>query len=210
MKSLNKEFIMRILIYTVGIIILTFGVAIFVATDNGADPFTMLMIGVGRTFKRIGNIGNAGIVLNFIIMATILCIDKSYIKIATVITALLAGKLIDFFLVFVSVPISELSIFLNVILMLISLLILCFGIAIVVSVNIGTGPYDLIGIIINDKTKFQLKFIRPIYDAISIVLGFLLGAKFGFGTIVSMIFIGPILQFMLKYTNKYINLIVKN
>jgi uncharacterized protein len=207
MGTLNKEFFVRVLIYIIGLIILTFGVAIFVATDNGADPFSMVMIGVSNRFDMVTTMGNAGILLNIIIIVVILFVDKSYIKAGTII-AISGGMFIDFFLTIVKEPIGQIGTVFNITIMIASLLILSLGIAILISSNIGAGAYDLIGVVIQGKMGIKIKVIRPIYDGIAILTGVLLGARFGFGTILSMVLVGPLIQIMLKYTDRYIPIIV--
>ena len=199
-----KNIIAKSFFYVLGIVILTMGAALFISTDHGADPLTMVMLGMIESFDFINSIAIAGLIFNTIIIAIIFLLDKSSIKMGTILAALFTGKGIDFFLLIFLEPVQSLNIFFNILVMFIGFFLISLGIAVLIIVNIGAAPYDLLGVLISQKTKLQIRWIRLSIDAISVIVGVVLGAKFGIGTILCVMFIGPLLQIILKNLNNII------
>ena len=86
--------------------------------------------------------------------------------------------------------------------------ILAFGMSIVIRSNSGTGPNDLVAIILSDyvNRKFTIAFrwVRIISDAVFVAAGFLMGGIVGVGTIAAVVLIGPMVQFFLPISGKLI------
>lgn len=74
--------------------------------------------------------------------------------------------------------------------------------------DIGVAPNDIVPFIIKDKLNFQYRWVRIAFDATFLVVGFILGGKVGIGTIISMLVIGPFIQFCLPYGKKVVEFII--
>ena len=71
--------------------------------------------------------------------------------------------------------------------MLIGCVILAAGMSIVINSNAGTGPNDLVAVILSDKIeKVEFRWVRVGCDLFFVVLGFFLGGTVGAGTIVAV------------------------
>ena len=80
--------------------------------------------------------------------------------------------------------------------------ILSAGMSIVINSNAGTGPNDLVAVILSDKIeKVEFRWVRVGCDLFFVVLGFLLGGTVGVGTIVAVC---PLVQFWLPVTRKLV------
>ena len=82
--------------------------------------------------------------------------------------------------------------------------ILAFGMTIVIKSNAGTGPNDLVGVVLSDKTKKPFGLCRVIVDFSFVIIGVLLGGIFGVGTIVCAFLIGPIADRFLPVSEKLV------
>ena len=102
MKCSIKETVLRLIILLFGLTVAHFGVTLFLLADIGSDPFNVLVQGIFRTLSGFWSFsllthGNVHIVMCFIIIIALLFIDRSYIKIGTLVCMLCGGPIIDFF-----------------------------------------------------------------------------------------------------------------
>ena len=89
--------------------------------------------------------------------------------------------------------------------MLMGCIILSLGMAVVINSEAGTGPNDLIAIVLSDKiAKIEFRWIRVLCDIVFVTFGWLLGGTVGIGTIVAVFLTGPLVQFWLPITKRLI------
>ena len=78
------------------------------------------------------------------------------------------------------------------------------GMSIVINSNAGTGPNDLIAIILSDKIPaVEFRWVRVGCDLFFVLLGCFLGGTVGAGTIVAVFLTGPLVQFWLPKTKRF-------
>ena len=75
---------------------------------------------------------------------------------------------------------------------------MAFGMSIVIASRSGTGPNDLVAMILSDKVgariHLQFRWVRLLCDAVFAGLGWALGGPVGIGTIIGTFCMGPIMQ----------------
>ena len=209
MKKLNKaiNLIKRLVLFFVGMSIIQFGVALFLKTSIGSDPFTVFTQGLATVLNKTGlkNLsivhmisgsaevtpGVANMIILIVLFIGILIVDMKKIKIGTLICVVGVGPIIDLGVKAVSYfPVESANIFLKMILVLAGCFVIAVGFSIMSAADIGVAPNDIVPFIIQDKLKFQYRWIRIALDATFLVVGFILGGKIGIGTIISMLAIG--------------------
>ena len=93
--------------------------------------------------------------------------------------------------------------------MVLGCVILSAGMSIVINSNAGTGPNDLVAVILSDKIeRVQFRWVRVGCDLFFVVLGFLLGGTVGAGTVVAVFLTGPLVQFWLPKTKKAVQAVL--
>lgn len=210
MKRSMKETIIRIIILFVGLTIAHLGVTLFLLADLGADPFNVLVQGIFRTLSGIANWpilthGNTHVVICFLIIIALLFIDRSYIKIGTILCMIFGGPIIDFFTAILTAPLGNMnSLVLKIIVNGLGCVILAFGMTIVMKSDAGTGPNDLVAIVLSDKLKKNFGVVRIIVDVSFVVIGFILGGSFGIGTLICAFLVGPVANVFLPFNEKWI------
>lgn len=216
MKRSMKEILIRIVILFIGLAIAHLGVTLFLLADLGADPFNVLVQGIFRTLSSFLDFpllthGNTHVVICFIIIIALLFIDRSYIKIGTILCMIFGGPIIDFFTAILSGPLAGMdSLVTKIIINGLGCVILAFGMTIVIKSDAGTGPNDLVSIVLADKLKKNFGVIRIIVDVSFVVIGFILGGSFGIGTLICAFLVGPVANVFLPFNGKWIqNLIQK-
>ena len=210
-----KELLARVLILLVGLTIAHLGVTLFILADLGSDPFNVLVQGI---FRTIGNLldwsfithGRVHIVICFIIILALLAVDRSYIKIGTILCMIFGGPIIDVFTVVLAPVFAITDSFVFKLLMLaLGCVILAYGMTIVIKSDAGTGPNDLVAVVISDKLKKKFSIVRIIVDLSFVIIGFVLGGSLGIGTIICAFCIGPVAGHFLPINEKIVNGILK-
>lgn len=211
-----KEWIIRSIILMVGLTIAHLGVTLFLMSDLGADPFNVFVQGVYRKMDLLleNNIlthGRTHMAISFLIIILLLFIDKVYIKIGTVLCMVCGGPIIDFFTwLFHFILPGNLHFLARVVMLVAGCIILAYGMTIVIKSDAGTGPNDLVAVVISDKTQKKFGIVRLIVDAIFAVIGFILGGVVGLGTIVCIALVGPVAGVFLPINEKMIRRIVSD
>ena len=200
-QGAKKNWARSIFYLVVGIIVAHLGVAFFLLAELGSDPFTVFVDGLSRLINS--SVGTAHVIFLVSLMVVMLFTTKGYIKIGSVIFAFCGGPVIDFGIwAFGGLIGAESPIFLRLFSVVFGCITLALGIAITICSNAGAGPNDLISVILADKLKKQIRYVRMAVDAIFVGTGFLLGGKIGVGTVIAILLVGPSIQFWLRLTKK--------
>ncbi|MBZ9624193.1 hypothetical protein LGL55_01165 [Clostridium tagluense] len=205
----NLNLIKRLILFFVGMSIIQIGVALFLKTNIGSDPFTLFTQGLAFLLKKTP--GNANMIILFVLFCIILLVERTRIKIGTIICVVGVGPIIDLGVKAVSFfPIESLNIGIKILLVVFGCVLIAIGFSILSASNLGVAPNDIISFIIKDKTNIEYRWIRMALDVSFLIIGFALGGIFGIGTIISALLTGPFIQFCLPYGEKFVNAIVKN
>lgn len=214
MKRTIRETALRVMILLVGLVIAHLGVTLFLLTNLGADPFNVLVQGIFRTIYRLMGWeglthGYTHIAICFLIILVLLIVDKSYIKIGTILCMVCGGPIIDFFNYFLGFLFAqERNLWFKLPVLVIGCVILAFGMTIVIKSDAGTGPNDLVALVISDKTHARFSIMRVVVDVLFVIAGFLLGGVFGIGTIICACLVGPVAGFFLPVSEKIVSKIL--
>ncbi len=214
-KPFSKEWILRIIILMVGLTIAHLGVTLFLLSNLGADPFNVFVQGVFRSLNGffpagILTHGRTHIVISLLIIFILLIVDSSYIKIGTILCMACGGPIIDFFTwILGKILPAEIHIAGRILMLVLGCIILAYGMTIVIKSEAGTGPNDLVAVVISDKTHGKFSIIRLLVDAVFTLIGFLFGGVVGAGTIVCVALVGPVAGFFLPINEKMIKKILE-
>lgn len=198
MKKINvrnrREWILRLCFLTLGLIIAHLGVTLFLISDLGTDTFTVFASGISHTTGISVGLCHSGI--QCVLIVLMLLFTRGYIKTGSFICCILGGPIIDIFNWLLERFVSGASpLSIRFITMVLGCIILSVGMALVISSDAGTGPNDLVAVILTDKLeKFQFRTVRICCDLFFIITGFLMGGTIGIGTVVAAFLVGPIVQ----------------
>jgi len=199
-----SEYIKRLLILILGLTIAHLGVTLFLLSNLGSDPFNVLIQGIANILPL--SHGTCHQIVCFLILGVLLFVARSYIKAGTFICMFFGGPIIDFFSWLLGGLIHDgSSIIVRFISLILGCFILAFGMTIVIKSDAGTGPNDLVGVVISDKLHKPFGIIRVIVDFSFVIIGVLPGGIFGIGTIVCAFLIGPIADPFLPVSEKLVS-----
>lgn len=92
----------------------------------------------------------------------------------------------------------------NVFIMLLGVIIFAIGTGVYAAATLGRGSYEALTFSLAEKNGWQVKIVRMILDIVMVIIGVLLGGKFGICTIVTIIISGPVIQFTASKTKRYL------
>ncbi len=208
------ELLFRVVILFVGLTIAHLGVTLFLLANLGADPFNVLIQGLFRMVSKTGlgfiTHGRVHMCICFLIILVLLVVDKTYIRIGTIICMFCGGPIIDFFNwiltpVFAGVDSLVIRILVNVL----GCAILAFGMTIVIKSEAGTGPNDLVAIVISDKSGQKFSIMRVIVDLVFAGAGFVMGGTIGIGTLICAFVVGPVAGFFMPFNQNWIEKVIQ-
>lgn len=198
-----KMWTKRVIMLLVGLTIAHLGVTLFLQADLGADPFNVLIQGLHKTQPFGITHGTVHVVISLMIILVLLVVDRSYIRIGTFLCMILGGPIIDLFTLLLGNVVNPQSAMgIRVLAVVLGCCILAFGMTIVIKSQAGTGPNDLVAVVISDKRKRKFGIVRVAVDLCFALAGFLLGGTIGIGTLVCMAVVGPVAQFIMPFSER--------
>lgn len=205
MLTKASTLIRRIILLLLGLTIAHLGVTIFLQADLGSDPFNVFVQGLFRSIPWPAAVthGTVHIGISFLIILILLVVDRSYIRIGTLLCMILGGPIIDGFTVILSGVIHSASpLPWRIVSLSFGCVILAFGMTIVIKSEAGTGPNDLVAVVISDKSKKKFGIVRIVVDVAFAAIGFALGGTLGLGTIICACLVGPTAQVFFPISEK--------
>ena len=215
MKRSTKEIFYRAIILLIGLVIAHLGVTMFILSNLGSDPFNVMVQGIFNTLYGLTNFsllthGRTHIVICLIIILVLLKVDRSYVKIGTLLCMIFGGPIIDFFTMLLNPLFQQMNALpIKLIMLALGCVILAYGMTIVIKSDSGTGPNDLVAIVISDKLKKKFSIVRVVVDATFVLVGFLLGGSVGLGTIICACLVGPVAGIFLPINEKLVTNLLK-
>ena len=195
----RRELAVRVALLLAGLCIAHLGVTLFLQSDLGSDPFNVFVQGLfrGIPWPPLMEMthGRTHLLVSLVILLVLLAVDRSYVGIGTVLCMALGGPIIDVYTLWLSPVIhGGLPLPLRLALLVAGCVILAFGMTIVIRSQAGTGPNDLVAVVLSDKSGKPFGPVRVGVDLSFAAIGFLLGGVVGVGTLVCAFLVGPAAQ----------------
>lgn len=202
-----REMAVRVVLLLIGLWIAHLGVTLFLQTNLGSDPFNVFVQGLFRAIpwpEWAGMThGRVHLLVSLLIMAVLLVVDRSYVGIGTVLCMALGGPIIDVYTLWLSPFLNEtLPLAVRVPMLAVGCVILAFGMTIVIRSQAGTGPNDLVAVVLSDKSGKPFGPVRIGVDLTFALVGFALGGVVGIGTIICAFLVGPAAQLFFPVSEK--------
>ncbi len=191
--------IIRIFMSLAGVTVGGISVGMFKCSMFGTDPFQVFVYGLSSNITVIG-FGTFYAILNVLMLITVFLIKKHYIGIATLLNVFFYGYIAEFSEYIIHYLLGEtLSFLQRVFLMIFGIVIMCFATSIYFTADLGVSTYDAIALIMRDKKLGEYKFLRMGTDLFCVVIGYILGGVVGVGTIITALFMGPLIGFFKEH-----------
>ena len=186
-----SNFIKKLVIIVIGSIIAAYGITLALYAGFGGATLAVLWQGIAQTFHL--SIGMASFIVALGMILFALIYDKSQIHVGTVLYQIVYSTCVD---LFASCHIYSTYRWLNFFVMLLGVLLFAVGTGLYASASLGRGSYEAVTFALAEKNNWQVKIVRMVLDILVVIIGVLLGGKFGLCTIITVIISGPIIQFV--------------
>jgi uncharacterized protein len=191
----------QVLIKTIRLIIgviLCGSSTVFMLNSNlGLLPWDVFHQGISNITKM--TIGQANIAVSFAIILLSLALGEK-VGIGTIVNIIVIGKIIDVINYMNIIPVSD-NIFTGIVMLIIGMLVMGYGCYLYMGCGLGCGPRDSLMIGLSKKINKPVKMIKTIIEVTALIIGIILGGKFGIGTVISALGVGVFMQIIFKLNN---------
>lgn len=186
---------LKILIVTLGLLIASTGIVLYMRSGLGVDAFSVFCGGMAHV---LGISFGASLQLCLIALVVVIAfMDRSMLGIGTVMHAVLMGFFIDILSGSGLIPASATPVE-ALAFVVCGVLLTGTGLAVYIKAGLGYGAIDALMFILHAKLRREIRWIKIGLDFVLAATGFLLGGSFGITTIVGVLFTGPVIQFFLR------------
>lgn len=186
-----RNWLGKIVVIIVGSVIAAYGITLALYAGFGGATLAVLWQGISKTTHI--SIGMASFLVALGMILFVLIYDRSQIHIGTIIYQVVYSGCVD---LFANCHRYSSHMWINFMIMLVGVVLFAVGTGLYASASLGRGSYEAVTFALAEKNKWQVKIVRMISDILVVVIGVLLGGKFGMCTIVTVIISGPIIQFV--------------
>lgn len=183
----------RIIMCVTGIFLSGVAAGTFAFTSFGMDPFQVLAHGTWRLTPI--SFGTFYVILNALLLLFMVIFNRKMIGLGTIINLFLLGYVVEYTEKLLAVLFPSPTVVLRVVLMLFALVLASFAASLYFVADMGVSAYDWIALTISDRKGWAFRAVRVATDFICVLIGGLLGASVGVGTVLTAFCMGPIIQF---------------
>ena len=169
-----------------GFFVIAVSIVFSLKANLGLSAFEVFHSGISRISGW--DIGFCSIVVGVFILAVDILL-KERIGIGTFLNIFFIGFFTDIVNNANIIPNAS-NIFFALIMLLVSLLLISYGVYLYISAGIGAGPRDSLTVALMRLTGQKIQVVRFGIEAVFFIAGLLLGGKWGIGTAVLTIFLG--------------------
>ncbi len=177
-----------------GVLLLSFGCSLCIFADFGIAPFQSFSMGLNRVAGFGLSYGTYYMLLNLLMLAIPLILNRKLINISTFINIFLFGYLIDWTTTGLGRLLPAPGLFARLTFLVTGLVIMSFSCALYYVADLGVSPYDAIPLILTEKMKLPFRLVRSATDLLCVAVGLICGITVGFGTLATALFMGPLIS----------------
>lgn len=187
-----------------GVFLVGVGVAFNNCAGLGNDPVGIVYDGIrnagGMSQEQLGMASN---MVNIFLMVLLFFVGRSYVSIGTFVYLLPYGFCVDVGTFLYQRLVFSEGLGSQIVFSIAGCLLLCLGVGIYITVDIGVDPFTGVVLVIRDKLKKEYRVVKIGFDLTMIILGTALGGKLGAVTILTGLLAGPVIQFFSEWLRKY-------
>lgn len=194
-----NSFKSRITVFLVGIVILTLGVALTIKANLGVGTWDSVNVGLSHKFKL--SVGTFAFIIGIIMTILAGILRNGKFNFYTLGTAFVLGGCTDFWLSIINrLSLSD-SYTNKIIYFILGIFILSLGLAIYLTPNLAPNSLDDCMMAFKDKFKLSVGMAKLITDGVGIIFAFLVKGPIGFGTIVIILSVAPLVNIFFNKIN---------
>lgn len=192
------SYIKRTIRLVFGLFLYALGSFLSIQANIGLAPWEAFSMGL--SYVTDISYGNVVVLSGFVIVAIDFFL-KEKIGFGTILNAILIGKFVDLIQFFDVIPMLS-DFWSGLAMLLVGQFVICLGSYFYIGAALGCGPRDALMVALGKRLpKVPIGAIRGMIEGAVLLIGWLLGAKVGIGTVVAVFGIGLILQFTFHILN---------
>lgn len=199
LRIFSRDLIMRVLVLLSGVFLISLGIFLFINSQLGSDPITVLVNGLSQTLGI--TVGQTSFLINSGIILALMVFTGRKFGIGTILHAVFVGVFLDLLFLLLG-TITPVLMPLRILMLMTAPLFIGSGIAIYISAGMGEGAIEALMMFLKEKTDFSLKAVKVVMDVVFGVTGVVLGSTFGIGTIIGAFAIGPVAQIAFGFVER--------
>lgn len=199
MKNNTNLLPRRIVMAAAGILLTGISIGFFKRAFFGVDPYQCFANGLANVIPI--RFGTLYMLINLVQLALVFFLNKRYIGISTLMNLFLLGYIVEFSEGILASIFGDAGLALRVLFLVIGIVVTCIAAAMYYSAGLGVSTYDAIPLHIASRNPkiggrvLPFKAVRIIADLICTIIGVSLGARAGLGTVITALFMGPLITF---------------
>ncbi|RXT03884.1 YitT family protein [Ammoniphilus sp. CFH 90114] len=190
----------RFTFYTLGILILTLGIALSILSNLGTGPFDAVLVGLYRSFGM--TIGSWEIVLGLFLVLCNAVAEKRRPEFLALLTSFITGIGIDFWMYLLGDWLLPETIQSRIFLLAMGMVIGGLGIAVNLQANWAPNPMDRSMQVVTKLTGFNFAISRALISIVLVFIAFIFSGPIGVGTILSTLFTGVIINWFMPFVER--------
>lgn len=190
---------LRIALSAAGILLTGISIAFFKRAMFGVDPYQCFANGLANVIPI--RFGTLYMLVNLAQLVVVFFLDRHYIGIYTLMNMFLLGYILEFAETILARLCPAPSMALRVSFLIVGVVVTCFAAALYYTADLGVSSYDAIPLHISDRKPklmgrvLPFRAVRILSDLICTAIGVALGAQAGVGTVITALFMGPLITF---------------
>ncbi|MCM3165051.1 YitT family protein [Metabacillus litoralis] len=197
----------RIVFYLIGLFLMGFGVTLTIKADLGAGAWDALNVGLSNVIGL--TVGSWVIIIGVILIFINALIVRGKPKFLAVVTILLIGFSVDFWLIVVMSNVHLSTLLLQVISLIAGIVLISIGVAMYLQTKFPANPIDQLMISLHERFHLNFMIAKTIGEVTALILAFILQGPIGVGTIIITFLIGPMIQWINKPMTKRYELLLR-
>ena len=182
----------RVIMCVAGVLLSGVAAGTFGFTAFGMDPFQVLAHGTWTLTPL--SFGTFYVVLNGLLLLFMVIFNRRMIGLGTIINLFILGYVVEYTELLLGRLFPSPSVVLRAVLMILALVLASFAASLYFVADMGVSAYDWIALTLSDRKGWPFRVVRVSTDLICVVIGGLLGAAVGIGTVLTAFCRGPVIQ----------------
>ncbi|MGM0216735.1 YczE/YyaS/YitT family protein [Enterococcus sp. AZ109] len=189
--------ILRYVVTSLGTLVMGVSISILILLNKGVDTISVLYLGLQKQFGL--ELWASCLIFNLLVILIVLWCDHSQLGIGTVINFIgLSVSLKVFPVLLAPLCLKQMGGQLHLPLLIGSVCLFGIGCGLYTAGQLGSAALEALSLVVKKKTSFSLRNIRIVLDGLLVIIGAILGATIGIGTILCVVLVGPITQSILS------------
>ena len=190
-----KEYTGRTIRLIFGLVLYGLGSYMSIQANVGLAPWDAFSMGI--SYKTGIMYGNVVVYTGFLIIIIDFLL-KEKIRFGTIINAILIGKVVDLCNYLGLLPMLD-NFAAGVAMLFAGQVVICLGSYFYIGAAMGCGPRDALMVAMGKRfSRLPIGLVRGILEGTVLLLGWLMGAKVGIGTIIAVFGIGTIMEYTFR------------